>query len=222
MKIIFIDECCEDIKSCSGEKTRCNLYICAIVIVDRQYSKLKKQWVKILSDTHWQHKSGEEIEFKSSKILARNYGGVNKETRIKIAKTLIESSSATQNNNFQYYVMEIKNIEKGEWKKYYCRNVPNFIKKIKKNSTLSKNLVQINLDSFDRNRMKEAIESMRRDFATNLSEKGFIFFEDINFINSTIYTLGIIYADLFAWLTKNKRIEIPKNCMVEPIVINNK
>ena len=193
MRLIFVDE--------SYQKN--NLGVCMVSIDAALYSKLKMTHIEILDAHNWRHK--EDIEFKAAEIFSSTKGdkSVNIEERKEIAYLLMENTIAVKNARMDIFFARKKIEAKKRWEFYY-EIVPlmlsESLKRKARRKEHHKNLCQIFLDGFEGKREdKERKKKFRREIASIVKKRKFTFFEDIFYVKSTIYCVGIIYADLIAY-----------------------
>jgi len=109
MKLIFVDE---SYRRRNGNKKR-DLYICYAVIDVHNYAGLKRQWIQIMDNAVWKHE--EDIEFKAHKILDTEYGGVDIDTKKKMARYL-QDTIAKKNAKVKIFFSKIESVDREEQK----------------------------------------------------------------------------------------------------------
>ena len=200
MKLVFIDETKQGDSFC----------VSMVIIDSSKYSILKREYLGVLEKYGWNHKS-DKNEFKGKIVFSakdpEESSRITVDTRIKICNELLEhtlSSGKSKRMDVSFFSDKVK--EGRTWQDIYFDVVPKLIeKKLGKGKIKGgKNCVAIFCDSFDMKRKEEMYQKMRRQIATVLRKRNWIFFEEIFFYKSTNYTLGITYADIIGYLVAKK------------------
>jgi hypothetical protein len=175
--------------------------VCVAAINASKYAALKSDCHRILREYGWDM----QYEFKGAHLFSLKNGDstVEPETRIAIANELLANSTGPKNARmrFRYAVTKVEPSDSGA---ALCKIVPRLVKKVLKPAQKSggKNLVAVSLDYRNDVHTADVREPLRRA----LDEAGYVLFEDVLLVHSGVETVGILYADLVAYLAA--RIDI--------------
>lgn len=195
MKLVFIDET-------SDAKERDYFGICIAVVDSVFYSNIKTEFQKILIDAGWD----EDTEFKGSFLFSAKKGCLNipVDTRVEIASKLLELNTAKSNSRIKFYYFSNKtNDHKADYLEYLPLLLEKAIGKAQKKS--GKDIIAIHCDN------RNDIDSLEVDtiIKDTINKKGYVLFEQVVQSKSNFDTVGILYADLVAYLVA--RIQVISN-----------
>lgn len=186
MILLFIDE--------TGDKKQKEYFgLCCAVINAANYVLVKREFQNILLESGWDPK----YEFKGSYIFSASKGDpdVSVEKRVKIAQGILELNTAKRNTrlSFHYFHTDSK-----DHKKDYLSYLPSLIKRAL--PTVShkkgKDIVSLQCD----HRVDITPEEIHLSVAPILRETGYTLFENVQMPTSGFHTVGLLYADIVAYL----------------------
>ncbi len=187
MILAFFDET-------SDSKFKNYFGLCCVTINSAFYTQVKRQFQNVLIENGW----NPEIEFKGSYLFSAKSGDPNIDIsqRVLIAEQILELNTANKNARicFHYFRNECD-----DHKSAYLKYAPLLLKRAlgKANHKNGKDIVSINCDRRD----DISINEFRSIFLPIIEEKEYTLFEDIIVPTSRFDTVGILYADLVAYLT---------------------
>ena len=157
------------------------------------YVQVKKEFQLILIKAGWDPK----YEFKGSYLFSASKGdpNISVESRVGIAQKILDLNTANKNArmNFHYFHKDSSNH-----KKDYLAYVPSLLDKAltKANHKGGKDLLTLHCD----HRNDISIEEIRNVALPIIKKKGYTLFEEIQMPISCFHTVGILYADIVAYL----------------------
>ena len=196
MKLLFFDET-------SDNKFKSYLGICCAVIDLNFYSLLKIKFHEILDKYNWP----KDIEFKGVYLFSGSKGAkaINIDTRIEIASELLKLGASKENSRIKFYYYT---TESNFQKETYLEKIPEILRKVLKKPTSKKSGKNVCSVSFDHrddisvNEFRDAIEDV-------IKEKDYILFEDVLKPVSGYQTVGVLFADIVAYVYS--RVDIIQN-----------
>ena len=199
MRLIFVDESYQN--GVFG--------VCMVSINVSKYYELKESYLECLNLYRWNHE--EDIEFKASDIYSKSKGDVSVDinSRVRIVNWLMEGSKSIKSSKMELLFSSKKIAHKDCWNFYY-EIVPKMLEKTlsgkhKKGRGRHKNICSIFLDKLGSERKNAMFE---KKMAEIIKTRRFIFFENIFYVDSSVYTLGIVYADLIVHLKLKQELNL--------------
>ncbi len=211
MILIFIDESfCREQEN--GKNPPGYYSIAMVAINSDKYNDLKSEYLTILNKYEWPHSM--DIEFKASQLFSNTKTSedtINSSQKIEMVERFIDKTTSKHNRKIKIYFSYRKIDKENAGRDFYIENVPIMLKKALKDGKARgsrasvKNVCAVFADDFDTSNANK--KKLRKDIASAIKSTKFSFFEDIFYTKSTVYTLGLMYADLAAYiLFKNKGI----------------
>ena len=187
MKLVFVDET-------SDAKYKDYFGICCAVVDHTKYRLIKSAFQKILLDGGWDP----EIEFKGSYLFSASKGctSVSVEERVGLAEEILKLNQSGKNARFKFAYLKLSSHDP---KAEYLKFLPLLLRRVlpKATSGLGKDILSVNCDYRTDVSPSEICESL----LPVVKDKGYTLFEDVVMANSNFETVGILYADLVAYLT---------------------
>lgn len=189
MELAFIDE--------SGDsKFRDYFGLCMAVVNSSNYKTVKSGFHAVLRKYGWD----ESIEFKGAYLFSAKKGDPNLDInqRIDMASEILDLTSAEKNSRVKFYYYSKK--DSGDHKETYLEVLPKVLKKgltkPKGKGKGDKPLVLLSCDDRD-----DISETEIRDVALSaLNDRGLVLCEDVIQSKSNFHTVGILLADIVAYL----------------------
>ena len=186
MLIAFVDETSD--KECPDYFGLCVATVNAV-----HYRGIKASFQKILLDDGW----NPEIEFKGSYLFSAKKGclEVPVEKRVRIASEILKLTASSKNTKMKFFYLRVKTTEHTGT---YLDYLPSLLKKALPLATKKggKDLLNIHCDY----RNDISAKAIRDVVLSVVCERGYTLFEDINVSRSGFHTVGILYADIVAYL----------------------
>ena len=186
MQLVFVDET-------SDSKFKEYLGFCVVTMNAKFYPQIKERAQAILLGIGWDP----EIEFKGSYLFSAKSGckEIDIERRIDAAHKLIDLHIAEKNRRMAFHYGDMQSTNHGE---AYLFNLPSLLLKVlpKAKKGPGKNLLLVHCDyrqDVDIDQLHFAISAVAR-------RKGYVLFERVEMAHSTFDTVGLMYADLVAYL----------------------
>lgn len=222
MLFVFVDEsfCSEN----KGKDPSGYYSIAMVVINSHKYNALKRDYLEILDSYKWPHSL--DTEFKASDIFSSKKcpSNICVEQKIDMVEKFIDQMTSEKNRNMKIYFFYKKINNESLGIETYIENVPKLLKKAISGCKTSgknadaKNGCAIFVDDFESAERDK--QKLRKNIASTLQKAGLVFFEDIFRTKSTIYTLGIMYADLAAYILFKSKDLVSIHPKREPVIKN--
>ena len=167
--------------------------ICCATVNHTKYRKIKAGFQSILTKGGWDP----DVEFKGSYLFSASKGcaDVPVEDRIKLAKDILGLNASDKNARmkFAYLKLSTEDVETE-----YLRYLPGLLDKAlsKAPTKAGKDLVSVQCDYRSDIQPQELTAAIR----PTLQKKGYTLYEDVAMTNSNFETVGVLYADLVAYL----------------------
>jgi len=187
MKLIFIDET-------GDRKYKDYLGVCVATMDSKSYPLLKREALKILESANWDP----DLEFKGSYLFSASKGAteVDVEARVDVASRLLDLN-ASENSRLRFAYTDLVSKDKGAGYLAAVGQLLSSRKVIGKAPTgAGKNLVAVVCDELPDVGPRELHEIVR----TSLEPKGYILLERVMQAASGPESIGLMYADLVAYL----------------------
>lgn len=214
MKYVFIDEI-------KGEKDPSLYGISFICIDSSKYHNIRDIFLKKLKQCDW----SENEEFKGRFLFANNPAGQTKTPAdmINLTSEIITELSSAKNSRANIFYSYNK---KGATLQNFCELVSRVILKLPRPASKKsgKHLAQVYFDYFDGCCNSENLKRINRQISDALRKRNYLLIEDSSTpVHSSNYSVGIIYADVCAYLCK-WQIENPgiKNCTLIDLIEHTK
>jgi hypothetical protein len=186
MQLVFVDET-------SDAKYKEYFGICCAVINHTKYRLFKSGFQKILLDGGW----GPDIEFKGSYLFSASKGckAVTVEKRVDLAEHILKLNASKENARFKFSYLKLST---DDVKSEYLACLPPLLNRIlpKAPTGPGKDLISIYFDE----RSDISPQEICNVLKPVVDGKGYTLFEDVVMVNSNFETVGILYADLVAYL----------------------
>jgi len=186
MQLVFIDET-------SDAKFKEYLGFCIVTMNAKFYPQIKERAQAILLDIGWDP----ETEFKGSYLFSAKSGceEVDIERRIDAAHELIDLHIAEKNRRMVFHYGDMQSATHGE---AYLYNLPSLLMKVlpRAKQGAGKNLLVVHCDY----RQDVEIDHLHFAISEVARRKGYVLFERVKMARSTFDTVGLMYADLVAYL----------------------
>jgi len=186
MLLLFIDET-------SDKKFKEYYGICCAVINSNFYKKIKNDFQKILVHEGW----NPDVEFKGSLLFSASKGdcSVSIEKRIDIASKILDLNISKHNARIKFYYVKLTSTD---FKNDYLTYLPKLLEKAlplaKKGQ--GKDIISLHCDQRDgisQNEIQNSVTSI-------IAERGYTLLENITISKSCFHTVGILFADIVAYL----------------------
>lgn len=176
--------------------------LCCAIINSKFYGNLKCEFQRILTDAGWDP----NFEFKGSHLFSAKSGdpSINVDKRVEIASKILELNMASKNARMKFGYFKMKSETQ---KRDYLEKLPALISKIlpKPDKKEGKNVLSLHCD----NRSDVSAEEIRAKVKPIIEGKGYVLLEDVILSHSSFHTVGILFADLIAFL--KARVDIISN-----------
>ena len=186
MEFAFIDET-------SDIKFKNYFGICCATVNHTKYRTIKAGFQKILRDGGWDP----EVEFKGSYLFSASKGcpEVSVEERIALAEKILRQNESDKNARLKFAYLRLSTEDV---KTEYLRYLPGLLGKVLPRATKKpgKDLVSIQCDYRNDITSDEVCNSVK----PLLDSKGYTLFEDVELVKSNFETVGVLYADIVAYL----------------------
>jgi len=186
MEFAFIDET-------SDVKFKDYFGICCATVNHTKYRTIKAGFQKILRDGGWDP----EVEFKGSYLFSASKGcpEVTVEERIALAEKILRLNESDKNSRLKFAYLKLRT---DDVKTEYLRYLPGLLGKVLPKATKKpgKDLISIQCDYRNDMSSDEVCVSVK----PVLDAKGYTLFEDVVLVDSDFETVGILYADIVAYL----------------------
>lgn len=188
MELLFVDEC-------GDAKFKSYFGLCVAAINAVHYKKAKTGFQNVLRSAGWD----ESIEFKGSYLFSASRGDqeISIDERIQMARQIIDLNMANVNARMRFHYFSRDDC--GSVKNEYLDALPHLVGKALPSQAKhgrAKDLVAISCDC--RSDLKAA--EIQECLLPVVEQKGFTFFEEVTTPISSFHTVGILYADLIAYL----------------------
>ena len=186
MLLAFVDET-------SDTKFKDYFGLCCATINCSHYRHIKDDFHRILIEGGW----NPEIEFKGSYLFSALSGdtSVSIEKRIEITSSILALNTAKKNARMKFaYLKKPSQNQKEAYLKYLPILLEKALPKAKKGG--GKDILSLNCDQRDDVSRKEIYDVVN----PIIHEKGYTLLEDIVISRSGFHTVGILYADIVAYL----------------------
>ncbi len=195
MELIFIDET-------SDSKFKDYFGICCAQVNHTKYRNIKSKFHKILLDGGWDP----NIEFKGSYLFSAKKGceSISVDDRVSLAEEILKLNSSESYGRMRFsYVRSSTD----DFKKEYLGALPLLLDKVikKPKKGQGKSLISINCD----NRSDLCCDEVCNAIKPVIVRKGYTLVENVALVNSCFETVGILYADIMAYLLA--RIDVISN-----------
>jgi hypothetical protein len=187
MKLVFVDESGDD-------KHKEYFGLCVAVIDAAHYQTLKLGFHAILERYGWDP----DIEFKGQYLFSASKGdkSVGCDTRVAMCSEILDLTSAESNSRAKFYYLATNSwsTEKETYLSLLSDALTKALPKVSKGG--HKSLVQIACD----NRQDISIRQLRNVVLPCLEKKRLVLCEDVLQASSNYYTVGVLLADIVAYL----------------------
>ncbi len=216
MEFAFVDE--------SGDSKFTDYFgLCLGVINSSNYRTLKHGFHGILKKYDWD----ESIEFKGAYLFSASKGdtSITVDQRVDMTAEILDLTSAKQNSRMKFYYYSQDHSD--DHKQTYLEVLPKALKKgLTKPSGRGrgdKPLVMLFCD----NRDDISAEEVREVAIPELSKRGFLLCEEVHQPKSNFHTVGILMADIVAYLaaridTISNDVELFEGLSTEDLATNGK
>jgi hypothetical protein len=188
MKLMFVDET-------GDEKHKEYLGICVAMIDSKSYPLLKRESLAILEDAGWDP----DTEFKGRFLFSATTGTTEVEVdrRVEAAGRLLDLNASTKNGRLRFAYGRMSSTDKAA---DYLEGVPALlsVKKVlpKPQTRGGKNLISVTCDDRD----DVYPDDLHKAVAPVLEGRGYVVLERVQQATSTPQSIGLMYADLVAYL----------------------
>ena len=187
MELIFFDE--------SGDSKFKNYFgLCMAVVNSSHYSSVKRGFHSVLEKYGWPKNQ----EFKGSHIFSSNRGpqGVSTDQRVDMAGEILDLTSSRKNSKFRFFYY--RNMESSDHKVTYLHGLQKALNKgiKRKKGSGHKEIVFLSYDS----RSDVSVSDVRDIAIPVISKKRLVLCEELVMADSNYHTVGILLADIVAYL----------------------
>jgi len=186
MEFAFIDET-------SDIKFKNYFGICCATVNHTKYRTIKAGFQKILRNGGWDP----DVEFKGSYLFSASKGcpEVSVEERIALAEKILRLNESDKNARLKFAYLKLST---DDVKSEYLRYLPELLGKVLPRATKrpGKDLVSIQCDYRNDITSEEVCNSVK----PLLHAKGYTLVEDVELVKSNFETVGVLYADIVAYL----------------------
>jgi hypothetical protein len=187
MKLVFIDE--------TGDiKFPKYLGISCVLIDASHYRIIKEELQRALVENGWK----KDIEFKGSCIFSITKGDIDVdiEKRIEITERILRLNAKKNSKiKFGYICKEVSENHKQDYLEMMPRLVGRMLPGALKG--MGKDVLSVHYDQREDVKPREVYDAL----VGVVKAKGYVFLENVCSSNSCYHTAGILYADLFGYLT---------------------
>ena len=186
MLLVFVDET-------GDSKFKEYLGISVAMVNATFYPALKRSAQELLLDFGW-----ELAEFKGAHLFSQTKGcvGVDVETRIELAKALLDLHTANNNRRMRFAYSRMESVDH---RADYLRYLPGLLEKAlpKASRKSGKDLLFLCCDR----RSDVTAAEIFHEVEPSISAKGYALLENVMTAESSFETIGLLYADLVGYLS---------------------
>lgn len=192
MKIVFVDE--------TSDSARKDYHgICCALVDSYAYKAIKEEAQDILKKSGWDT----DIEFKGSMLFSASTGDtrIPIEKRVEIASSLIKLNTSTKNSRIKFAYCDF--VSRTPIKSY-LECLPPLLERLlpKAPPGPGKDILALYCDEHS----GLSQDAIRIAIKPVLNKKGFTLLEDVVLARSNFETIGVMYADLVAYLFGRREI----------------
>jgi hypothetical protein len=189
MKLLFADE--------SGDsKFKAYLGVCVACVDSSHYRSIKTGFHSLLSSYGWDP----SIEFKGAYLFSANSGdtSITVDRRIQLASEVLDLCSAKKNSRISFYYLHSSAVEdhKSAYLKAIGMGLHKALTKARGNRKRDKTVAALHID----NRADITRNEVQAVARPVLEELNYTLLEDVQLIESNYETVGVLLADIVAYL----------------------